>query len=67
MNEWMAGWVNGYVCLGNFSEFGGKEKTPRDLKTLRKVLLQRSGKEEGRENSFWGLKVVTLSFGHLSE
>ena len=22
----MAGWVNGYVCLGNFSEFGGKEK-----------------------------------------
>lgn len=53
-------------ALRNFSEFGGKE-TPRDLKTLRKVLQEGVGRKRGRENSFWGLKVVTLSFGHLSE
>ena len=61
MGEW--------ICLPweLFRIWRKRKETPRDLTTLRKVLLQRTGKEEGRENSFWGLKVVTLSFGHLSK
>lgn len=41
MNEWMARWVDGYACFGNFSESGGNEK--RHLQTQN--TLERSAVE----------------------
>lgn len=44
MNEWMARWVDGYACFGNFSESGGNEK--RHLETQNTL--------EGSAVEVWG-------------
>lgn len=52
------------LVWGTYQNLEKGKETPRDLRTLKKGLQQRAGRAG---TAFQESKVLTLSFGHLSE